>query len=106
MIGWCIFSFEKVSDIGSYIAGLFNVGHFVDDKALFMLSQYKFILLAAMILCTPVLPYIKKKVLATENKVAVNVFEWGVAVAYIVLLVLSIAMIISDTYNPFLYFRF
>ncbi|MBR3645384.1 MAG: MBOAT family protein [Lachnospiraceae bacterium] len=106
MIGWCIFSFEKLTEIGSYVGGMFNFGHFVDDKSLFMFSQYKVILIGAIVLSTPIAPFVKKKVEATNNKTVVNVFEGIVAVGYVLLLILSIAMIISDTYNPFLYFRF
>lgn len=107
MIGWVIFSFEKVSDIVIYIKGMFNFGNLVDDNALFLLGQYKIILIFAMLFSVPVIPLIKRKIMENiKNKAVLHVIYILVTVMFIALMVLSVAMIISESYNPFLYFRF
>ena len=107
MIGWVIFSFEKVSDIVIYIKGMFNFGNLVDDNALFLLGQYKIILIFAMLFSVPVIPLIKRKIMENiKNKTVLHVIYILVTVMFIALMVLSVAMIISESYNPFLYFRF
>lgn len=105
MIGWVIFSFSKVSDIGSFIAGMFNFNNLIDDRALFLFEQYKIVLLIAIIFSMPVVPWIKKK-LPCKNKKLESIIHIVLSVAYIALFILSVAMIISESYNPFLYFRF
>lgn len=107
MIGWVIFSFEKVSDIVIYIKGMFNFGNLVDDNALFLLGQYKIILIFAMLFSVPVIPLIKRKIMENiKNKAVLHMIYILVTVMFIALMVLSVAMIISESYNPFLYFRF
>lgn len=110
MIGWVIFSFENIPDIGMFIKGMFDFGNLVDDKALYLLGQYKVVLLVAVLFSMPVVPFIKKKLAVlkngTGNKLLLNGIYTVVTVGFIALLVLSVAMIISESYNPFLYFRF
>lgn len=110
MIGWVIFSFEKVSDIGAFLKGMFQIENFVDDKALYLLGEYKIVLIFAIVFAMPVVPYLRKKmsVLAEkkENTWLLYGIQAGITVVVLALLILSVAMIISESYNPFLYFRF
>lgn len=107
MIGWVIFSFEKLSDIAAYIKGMFHFENFIDNKALFLIGEYKVILILAMLFSVPVIPFIKRKIAENiKNRVLLNAIYIFITIVFIVLLILSIAMIISESYNPFLYFRF
>lgn len=107
MIGWVIFSFEKLSDIAVYIKGMFHFENFIDNKALFLIGEYKVILILAMLFSVPVIPFIKRKIAENiKNRVLLNAIYIFITIVFIVLLILSIAMIISESYNPFLYFRF
>ncbi|MCR5837284.1 MAG: MBOAT family protein [Lachnospiraceae bacterium] len=102
MIGWVIFSFDKVSDIFSYVVGMFNFANPVDDKALFIFGQYKVVFVVAMLFSTPVAGWLIKKA-GNRYEKAIKVIS---PVVYIGLFIISVAMIISESYNPFLYFRF
>ena len=78
---------------------------------MFNLTQYSVVLIIAMIFTTPVASWAKNKMITVsgnnKNGKLINlVFEIGISVAFVALFILSVAMIISDTYNPFLYFRF
>ena len=107
MIGWVIFSFEKVSDIFTYIRGMFHFGNFADDRAMFLLHEYKRILLIAAVFAMPVIPWAKKQIKKrVKNSIALNVIYAVTTLIMLGLFVLSVAMIISESYNPFLYFRF
>lgn len=107
MIGWVIFSFEKLSDIAVYIKGMFHFENFIDNKALFLIGEYKVILILAMLFSVPVIPFIKRKIDENiKNRILLNAIYIFITIVFIVLLILSIAMIISESYNPFLYFRF
>ncbi len=102
MIGWVIFSFDKLSDIFAYIAGMFNLTNPFDNKALFIISEYKIILLLAMLFSTPAVKIVINKI----NKKYEKTVQVISRVVFVFLFVLSVAMVISESYNPFLYFRF
>ena len=106
MIGWCIFSFESVGDIGKFVAGMFDFTCFVDDRALFMLNQYKVVLIMAFVFSMPVIPLLKKKVEDCENSAVKTVAGIVGSLGYMAMLILSVALIIGGSYNPFIYFRF
>ncbi|MBE5958129.1 MAG: MBOAT family protein [Lachnospiraceae bacterium] len=102
MVGWIIFSFDKLSDIAIYVKGMFNYSNMADSKGVFILTQHVWIYLLAMVLSTPAVSFVTGK-LKEKNEKAVGFVG---AIVYLLLFVLSVAMIISESYNPFLYFRF
>lgn len=101
MIGWAIFNFEDVTLLFEYLGGLFTApdGFFSQQSASVMLS-YLPVTIAGMVLSTPVLRVLHKKL---EGKKVLFVLE---AVFAVVVMVLSVASLVSDSYNPFIYFRF
>ncbi len=101
MIGWVFFSGENLSSAVSYLKSMFGLygNSFTDSTAEYLLSENIFSL-AIMILCATgvfaALPRIKN-------------FRFNIAVmsvAYTAIFILCIIYLISETYNPFLYFRF
>ena len=102
MIGWLIFNSENISFFLNYLNNLFNFKKylFIDQASLFYILNYGIILLFGIIFSVP----ISKKInnICNKNK-PLNSF---LVTVYILLFVICISYLVSDSYNPFLYFRF
>ena len=94
LIGWVIFAFEELVLVKDYFVNLFDFNNLFNNEALYYLKNYGFILLVGIILSTPIMKKIKVK----------NSFV--VSSVYILIFMLSTASLVTDTFNPFLYFRF
>ena len=94
LIGWVIFAFEELVLVKDYLINLFNFNNLFNNEALYYLKNYGFIILVVIILSTPIMKKIKIK----------NSFV--VSSVYILIFMLSTASLVTDTFNPFLYFRF
>ncbi len=101
MIGWVFFSSETLTSAIGYIKNMFGVSgnSFIDSTAKYLLSE-NFFSITVMILCATgvfaIVPRIKN-------------FRFNVALmsaGYLGIFILCIIYLISETYNPFLYFRF
>lgn len=105
MISFIIFSCDDISQAFSIIKGLFNFKlSLYNGFILYYVKSYFIIFLMAIILSSPLL---KKNINKLRNNevfnAIINVFE----VIFIVLVLLLVtSMLIDNSYNPFLYFRF
>ena len=111
--GWFLFRFDDMGLMGHALKSLFGFGQgFNGDNAHYTLKSYLFILLVAMIACTPIIPFLAKKLTAAAEKdgvlggLARAVTNTVAVAAPIALLILSALALVGDSYNPFLYFRF
>ena len=111
--GWFLFRFDDMSLMGQALRSLFGACNgFNGDNAHYTLLNYLFILIVAVIACTPIVPFFTKKLTAAaEGEGAFSGFARAVTntvavVAPIALLILSALALVGDSYNPFLYFRF
>ena len=97
LIGWTIFAFCDLDYMFSYLKVMFgfNGNAFIDNTFLYYFNNY-FILLIILVICS--VP-IKIKI---DNKI----FKIVKVLFYIILFIITISFIVSDTYNPFIYFRF
>lgn len=107
VFGFVIFAITDMGELGRYIGLLFSFAsnRLADLRFLWYLRNYGVIIVTACILACPVYPRLCEKVAGLDGKKrrVVSVFA-GVGV--IALFLLSTAYMVSDTYNPFLYFRF
>ncbi len=101
MIGWVLFFSQTLGDAWNYIKLMFGVGGhgLVDRQALFLLVSNVGLWVILILASTPVVYVVYEKYLAHRKTVA------DVAV-YAGLFLLCIAYLVTETYNPFLYFRF
>lgn len=106
MLGWMIFAVEDMGELGKYASQVFGIGAngFIGGEFVYQLKNYMVIILAGVILSTPVFPGLKK--LVEENKVLGGILSVAGTLAACLALVICVAMLVSDSYNPFLYFRF
>ena len=100
IIGWVFFSNTDLGAGLAYLGSLFGVGvaGFANATTLFYLKS-SLLLLVICIVCSRPWAYRWYKRVAGQRPVAA-------AVINAVLLLLSIAFLVYDSYNPFLYFRF
>lgn len=101
MVGWVFFSSDSLSSAVEYLSVMFANGTnvFIDDYAKYLLTT-NFVPLVVMILsAVGTFDY----AFAYKKDEYSNVVRYTV---YTVIFILCILYLISETYNPFLYFRF
>lgn len=99
IISFYIFAFDNTNLLLSFGKILFGMSgnNFIDSNFIFYFSNYLIILIIAGILSTPIYQIIKERI---EKR-------WIImSIIYIILFIITVAFLVSDTYNPFLYFRF
>ena len=95
IIGWVFFFSPSLKDAIEYLGAMFGAGDaFVDSQGLFYLCGYGLLIIIGILPATIGLGKLHK---------APVVIKW---IVYVILFVLSVAFLISESYNPFLYFRF
>ena len=111
--GWLIFRFTDMTTMGHALACLFGGGAgFGDITARTSFLNYLFLLIVAVVACTPVAPFLAGKLSSlaardnTIGRVARATLNVAVVLIPVVLLALSVLALVGDSYNPFLYFRF
>ncbi len=102
VMGWVLFAITDFSQLGQYVSAMFTAP-FADGTTLYLLRSNAVLLLAAVVGSTTGPLRLWNRV---ENRLsdtgAVALRTLGVTV----LLLLSVAFLVGDSYNPFLYFRF
>ena len=104
LISWVIFAFEDLAKVKDYLLSMFhlNGNSIVNAEGLYYLQNYAIIIILGIILSTPLIAKIFKKL--EEKKT--NTRSIVMSFIYISILVFSTASLVSDSFNPFLYFRF
>lgn len=121
VIGWTIFAQTDMSQLGRYLKTMFGIGaHGGADADFFYFLSTNAVLLILLVVCSIDhrfwLRKICKKSVDSENNIEDdNIYQWcelsrGLTYAkpiiMVVLLGVSFAFLVGDSYNPFLYFRF
>lgn len=110
VIGWALFYFEDLDQLVAFLQLLFGAtaqpGYDPALQSLLQANAYWLVL--ALGLCTPIVPWVRARIEARANRSPQGTVVVGSAWALVsvVLLLLSTAMLVGGTYNPFLYFRF
>ena len=114
MLGWALFSFTDLSQLGIFLKGLFGANGFADRWVLYQLVHGWPLLVAGVIGCTPLPKRLWMKALAgkgagTDSAVApirLGRFGWAIPVLCAAALLVCTAYLVNAGFNPFLYFRF
>ena len=101
MIGWGLFYFTDVGQLFTFLGDLFNFGNGVMSQSAFALTiSYLPMLVIAGVASTPLGAKLYGKV--RDKK-----YIWIAETAFCLLVLLvSTAGLVQQSYNPFLYFRF
>jgi alginate O-acetyltransferase complex protein AlgI len=105
IISFLIFNSNTTKDIFISLKNMFGLNNleFINVETLYYLKSYLITLVVAAISATPVIKNIISKIENKNIKKAILILE---PVLYILLLILSTAFLIDESFNPFLYFRF
>lgn len=104
MVGWVIFSSPDMGAAGHIIAVMFGFGadSFIDGTGLYYLSANAVLGVIMLIGSTSCVKNIAGRFALIFDKHAYKVE----VVVFTLMLLLSVAYLVNETYNPFLYFRF
>ena len=104
MVGWVLFFSPDLGSALTYLGQMFGSGvsGIVDRQALYLIVTHWLLWLMLIVGSTPVMHRLGQVVLYDEERPAVGVS----AVLYAGMFFLSIAYLVTESYNPFLYFRF
>ena len=101
VLGWVIFRSPDITSAAGYILFMFGkTGEFIDPAFAVNIRQVSVYLLFGVVFSFPVIRKIKEK--TKENTVTDIVY----IVLMTALFILSLASIVSSSYNPFIYFNF
>ena len=102
VLGWVLFRASSISDAFEYLKSMFglNGNVFLDGMFTGWFTQNLILIIIGFVLCTPIFRMLSEK---TKNSNIVGYVKTG---ALICLFVLSVASLVSSSYNPFIYFNF
>lgn len=98
MLGWALFYFEDLSALGSFLVRLFSPAS--SSGAMALITGYLPLIGAALLAATPL---VKNAASGCANSVFVR---YGKIAAAAAAMLLCVAALASQSYNPFIYFRF
>ena len=104
LISFVIFNVEQVSEIGVFIKSMFGLNglSFMNFETWYYLKNFIVILVIGIICSTPIVKKGLDKLASSKIKI-LTILE---LVIYIGLLIICSAALISNSFNPFIYFRF
>ena len=102
ILGWVLFRAESVTVAITYMKSMFglNAGSFCDSVFISLFKQNAIPLTVGILLCTPLFKTLSEK---TENSIVAGCIK---VIGLMGLLLLSVASLVSSSYNPFIYFNF
>ena len=102
VLGWVVFRSDSIGDAGRYIGSMFGIGAngFADGVFSGWLVQNAVLLVVGILLSTPLFKVIGEK---TNNSNIMGFVKTG---GLICLYLLSVASLVNNAYNPFIYFNF
>lgn len=108
IFGWLLFYFEDMGAMGQCLKAMFGAAPAVDDITVSLLKGSCFVIAAGIIFSCPVYGFIVKKAEAAAQKsVAARViFQIVGMILLLGVLTVSSLLLVKQTYNPFLYFRY
>lgn len=103
---WVLFNSKSLSHGLRYIKRMFicPANPLADQRAAFLVKDYFFFIICAIVLCFPVVSWIDKKV--EGKKLAHRLFEAVIAFAVIFAFVWAVSFIVAGQNNPFAYANF
>ena len=105
LVGWVLFYYESLADGWEHLKIMFGLtqAKLSDPVTVYYFKHYLVILVAAVLACVPWKSTLEK----LPGKTALcAVATWLKPLAITVLFVLAMGLIVTQSYNPFLYFRF
>lgn len=108
VVGFTIFVFEDMGELGNYLQLMLgaNGNPAFGIDFLYYIQNNAALLLTAAIFAMPVYPWLKKKIEISFSDRAKTIVWICTSAASIMLFIVTVAYLVGESYNPFLYFRF
>ncbi len=108
LLGWGIFYFTDLAALTSFYKILFGFSsNPVSDVELgIVIRNHLFWIIAAVICCLPIFPYVKSWIDKKYKPEELNSLRLAYIGVNVVFLMVSVSLLVGKSYNPFLYFRF
>lgn len=105
LISFIIFNCTTLSDIGTYVGGLFGIGgySFSNAMTLYYLRSYLVVIILAILGATPIPKMLYTKLCTSRLGGVVSVIK---PILVAILVIIMTAYLVDGSFNPFLYFRF
>lgn len=104
LVGWVFFFSPTLGSAVNYLKLMFGIGShgFVDKEALYLLATNGVMWLMLILGSTPVVHRVYERIIYRNGhaKITANCVVYGV------MFLLCVAYLVTESYNPFLYFRF
>lgn len=102
VMGWVLFAITDLGALGAYVSHMFS-GTFADSTTAYLLRCGWLLLVLGIIGCTSLPKRLWEK---REQSLSPALSDGLRTVWVVVVLLVSMAFLVGDSYNPFLYFRF
>ena len=106
ILGWVIFKADGIHSVVQYLKSMFLLhgNSLTDANAVFYGKEYALVLIAAVILSTPLLNVMREKCYQVKGLAAIGALVRPVV--YLFMFVYAVSCCILNTYNPFIYNNF
>jgi alginate O-acetyltransferase complex protein AlgI len=106
VVGWVIFSQTKPAELLRYLKAMAGIGVQTVNSDFFYYVSCNAVLFFVLVICSLDWTGMLKKAEGSLEKISAALCETGKIVVLLLLFGLSLAFLVGDSYNPFLYFRF
>lgn len=108
LIGWTLFYTTDLQRLGGYLRVMFGLSGnpLTTPQLSISFANNLFWLIAAVLFCMPVTQWVKNWLERRQNEVVRTASGILTALMNVMLLFVCTSMLVGDSYNPFLYFRF
>ena len=105
VISFLIFNSNNVNDIIINLKNMFGINNLsvLNQETIYFLRNNLVLLCTSIISSTPLIKLTVSKLKKTKIKIIIDIIE---PLTYMLLLIISTAFLIDESFNPFLYFRF
>jgi alginate O-acetyltransferase complex protein AlgI len=106
--GWTLFYFDQLGDAVSYMTGMVTFSSLWDTQLEIIFMNNAIFLFAALVFSTPIPMLIGKSGIRLLQRIKlIRVYDYIIyPIGLMTIFVISFALLVGQTYNPFLYFRF
>ena len=105
IISFLIFNTTELNELTINLKNMFFINKIplINNEILFHLRNNIILIIISILAATPIPKYIIYKLKTTKLNKLINILE---PITYILLLILTTAFLLDESFNPFLYFRF
>lgn len=104
IVGWVFFDMDNLNSAIKYVKIMFGIGNnlFIDNTTKYILCTNFVMLIISIVGSTEIVSNFSKRIKLKGKKLDFVLM----VIMQILILIISIAYLVSESYNPFLYFRF